>query len=200
MKKYISFLSIFFLLLQCREADFHVRGAKVSKAPQKRMMIGSIQNRDYKTPRSIAKDFRDLFSYEMMQKGYSLLPIPYKLLDPQVDLSSEKSSLPPSLRKVAGEATISSNHNERLLDKNEIRTVIGNESVDYFVQGIVSIQSNERVLDKKDYNYIFLHIYDAEGNMIGMLNSSFDEKILSESALMRKVAFSLAQTFEQSMK
>lgn len=196
----VLLLIVVSLFFQCKDPDFHVRGVKVSQTPQKKLIVGSIQNRDYKTPKSIAKDFRDLFSYELMQIGYSLVPIQPKLLERDLDMSGEKSSLPLSLRKSAGESSSSSSQIERLLDQKDIKLITNSESVDYFVQGVVSIQSNEKILDKKDYNYIFLNVYDTEGNLIGMLNSSFDEKILSESELLRKVAFSFAQTLEKSMK
>ncbi|MDZ4727673.1 MAG: lipoprotein [Leptospira sp.] len=199
LKLFFLFYILFFLT-DCRDPDFHVRGAKVTNAPQKKLMVGSIQNRDFKTPKSIAKDFRDLFAFELMQKGYSLIPVNVKMIERDMDLSGDKSSLPLSLRKSAGEASIVPNQLERLLDKNEIKSITQAESVDLFVQGVVSIQSNEKILDRKDYNYIFLNVYDTEGNLVGMVNSSFDERILGESDLMRKVASSLAQTFDKSMK
>jgi hypothetical protein len=199
MKRLVLFL-LLFMASQCREQDYHVRSAKVSNNPQKKLVVGSIQNRDYKTAKSIARDFRDLFVFELLQKGYSLVLSNPRLLDPEIDLKNEKSSLPLSLRKSAGEAAVQTNQWERHLDKSEIKSISQNDSFDYFLQGVVSIQSNEKILDRKDYNYIFLNVYDPEGNLVGMLNSSFDEKILGESELMRKVAYSLAQSFDKSMK
>lgn len=199
MKRFVLFL-LLFMASQCREQDYHVRSAKVSNNPQKKLVVGSIQNRDYKTAKSIARDFRDLFVFELLQKGYSLVPTNPRLVDPEFDLKNEKSSLPLSLRKSAGEAAIQTNLWERHLDKSEIKSISQTDSFDYFLQGVVSSQSNEKILERKDYNYIFLNVYDTEGNLVGMLNSSFDEKILGESELMRNIAYSLAQSFDKSMK
>jgi hypothetical protein len=198
--KHLVLILFLFVSSQCRDQDFHVRSAKVSNNPQKKLLVGSIQNRDYKTAKSIARDFRDLFVFELLQKGYSLVPTNPRVIEPELDLSNEKSSLPLSLRKSAGEASIQTNQWERHLEKNEIKGLARSEVFDFFVQGVVSIQSNEKILERKDYNYIFLNVYDTEGNLVGMLNSSFDEKILGESELMRKVAYSLAQSFDKSMK
>ena len=113
----IPILILFLVLfIRCNQ-DFHVRGAKQPTLPHKKLMLGMILNRDYKTPLSIAKDFRDLFAFELLLKGYSLVDWEPKRLAFENEKILHKSTLPSSLRMSAGETLLITNQFERQLEK-----------------------------------------------------------------------------------
>ncbi len=55
-----------------------------------------------------------------------------------------------------------------------VQNTKNSKEFDYYLVGVVSIHSNERLIDKKDSLFIFLHLYDFEGHLVGLVNSSFD--------------------------
>ncbi len=197
----ITFGILIFCLMgfgsRCKNNVYHVRSTLVSSAPKKKLILGLIENRDIRTPRSVPKDFHDLLKFELIQRGYLLFGFSFNESIKQTDpKKSESSSLPTSLRLAAGENWNQGYVAERLLVSAEIKELGIKEGFDLFLQGTISVQSNDKILERKDYNYIFLSIYNAEGVMVGMLSSTFDNKTIYESELLKEVASAMALEFQ----
>ncbi|TGN16950.1 lipoprotein [Leptospira idonii] len=199
-----SFSLIFFVLFlfgySCKSNPYNIRSATASVSSQKKIVIGPIENRDIKSLRSIASDFQDLLKFELMKNNFVLVPIQKRKNKKDFDESKDMlGSLPIQLRKAAGENWNEVYSGDRLLDREEIKNLYLEDPFDLYLQGSISIQNNDRVLDKKEYNYIFLHIYDANGNSVGMITSTFDNEIMYESELLKKVADGIILEFQKKI-
>jgi|GEM_PF-2647715 len=184
-----------FCFTLCSKNPYNIRSVASSGSSARKIFVGYIENRDLKTLRQTPKDFKDLLKFELIKNGFNLISPRKKQTYQQVNKDHKKEiigSLPDSLRRIAGESDYDDRYDEKLLDKEEITQLAQAEKFDVFLQGSISIQSNDLILDKKEYNYIFLHVFDSEGNHLGILTSTFDNKILYESELLKKVAEGLA--------
>ncbi|TGN08483.1 lipoprotein [Leptospira ilyithenensis] len=195
-KKIGAFLFFILCLLvaNCSRNPYNIRSAISSQSSSRKILVGYIENRDLKSLKQAPKNFKDLLQFELIKNGFNLVPYRKKNAHPGNKESSKDAigSLPESLRRIAGENSYEDYKEEKLLDREEIRSLFRDETFDILIQGSISIQSNDQILDRKEYNYIFLHIFDHEGNNLGMISSTFDNKILYESELMKKVAEGLA--------
>nr|WP_165780045.1 lipoprotein [Leptospira meyeri] len=194
---FLFFLFLAGIQISCKFDEYQVRSTLVINSPKKKLMLGLIGTRDVRTPKSIAKDFQDLLAFELIQKGYEISFCNFQELYKEV--KTEHSKLPINLRAAAGEFWNNNTNQEKQLLKGEIKELVEKEGSDFFLQGTVSIQNNDAILERKDYNYIFLHIYGPDGNMVGMIRSTFDNKILYESALMKEVAAKMALEFQNTI-
>lgn len=195
--KFIIFICLVVIQISCKIDEYQVKSTVVIDSPKKKLMLGLINTRDVRTPRSIAKDFQDLLAFELIQKGDVISFCNFQELYKEV--KSENSKLPLNLRTAAGEFWNNHSIQERQLLKGEIKELGEKEGFDFFLQGSISIQNNESMLERKDYNYIFLHIYGPDGNMVGMIRSTFDNKILYESMLLKEVAAKMALEFQNTV-
>ena len=59
-------LLVFAFFVTCKVNQYNVKSSLLSKENIKKITFGSIINRDYKTPKSIAKDLRELLLFELM--------------------------------------------------------------------------------------------------------------------------------------
>lgn len=192
-----SFFIIFLILIcfNCKIDNYQVKSTLVSESPQKKLMFGAMTIRDVRIPKSIAKDFQDLLVFELIQKGFVINF--YNFNDLAKEVKIENSKLPLNLRNAAGEFWNQNSVIEKHLVRNEIKEVSEKESFDLFLQGSISIQNNDLTLERKDYNYIFLHVYSPDGNLIGMVRSTFDNKMLYESEQMKEVVSKMAFEFQK---
>lgn len=188
-------LLIFFslLLVNCGRDGYNIRSAIHLGNAKQKFMIGAVIARDFKTPKSLAFDFRDLFTFELINNGISIQNLSTPSETKEVDLRNKQSAFPLSLRSSAGETRDALPHTERLLEKAEIQSLYSLIPFDYFVQGVISLHTNDAVLEQKSDHLIFLNIYDREGNIALMIQSTFAGKPLRESEQMRNLASAFAE-------
>ncbi|MCW7506146.1 hypothetical protein [Leptospira paudalimensis] len=197
LNRIASYFIIFLILISfnCKIDKYQVKSTLVSESPQKKLMFGAMTIRDVRIPKSIAKDFQDLLVFELIQKGFVINF--YNFNDLAKEVKIENSKLPLNLRNAAGEFWNQNSVIEKHLVRNEIKEVSEKESFDLFLQGTISIQNNDLTLERKDYNYIFLHVYSPDGSLIGMVRSTFDNKMLYESEQMKEVVSKMAFEFQK---
>ncbi|BDA79616.1 hypothetical protein LPTSP3_g25460 [Leptospira kobayashii] len=190
----LLFSVLLLLVVGCAKNPYNIRSAVSSGSSSRKVLVGYIENRDLKSLKQAPKNFKDLLQFELIKNGFNLVPYRKNNINARNKEGNKDTigALPESLRRIAGENSYEDYKEERLLDKEEIKSLSQNDSFDLLVQGSISIQSNDQILDRKEYNYIFLHIFDSEGNNLGMISSTFDNKILYESELMKKVVEGLA--------
>ncbi|MDX1957395.1 MAG: lipoprotein [Leptospiraceae bacterium] len=184
---------------------FNKYSVEIAKQDTKKskVIIGYIENRDILLTRYTAKNFKDMLEYEFLKAGYSVpdfqKPIE-KELEEETQNKSELGDLPKTLRKVAGENSFYENKEDRFLKEEEIAKLITTEKANLFLQGAIAIHSNERILDKRDHNFIFLNIFDKSGKRVGMISSAFEDKVLYEATLLREVCRKIVKEFQESFK
>ncbi len=162
-------------------------------------MLGSIINRDYKTSKSLGQNLRDLFAFELMERGYLLAPIPHIKKEKEVEASKDFSNLPMVLRRSTGEFLHEQLTNDRFLVEEEIPFLMENYRADYFVQGVISKQRDEKNLEKNEFHFLFLKIYDSQGQLFVMLQTSLEDSVLKEKTLLSQLAFSLVQNLDDKL-
>ncbi|TGL09156.1 hypothetical protein EHQ43_01490 [Leptospira bouyouniensis] len=195
LKLIVIIISNLVIILNCKFDNYQVKSALVSSSPNQKLLFGTMTTRDVRIPKSIGKDFQELLVFELIHKGFTVNF--YNFQESFKESKKEDSKLPLNLRSAAGEFW---NHNpivEKQLIRQEIKEVSEKETFDLFLQGTISIQNNDITLERKEYNYIFLHLYSPDGNLIGMIRSTFDNKMLYESEQMREVVSRMADEFQK---
>lgn len=67
------------------------------------------------------------------------------------------------------------------LGKKEIVKLAKKTHSKFFIQGALSIQDNNEFIDTKKSSFIFLSIFDAQGELVGMINFAVEEDSLYEA-------------------
>ncbi|TGL61196.1 hypothetical protein EHQ58_05290 [Leptospira ognonensis] len=182
-----------FFLMACYGQGYHVRSAIHLNASNQKYLIGPVIARDYRTPKTVALDFRELYIFELMQNGVSIINHSSQPVKREVEIRNERSSLPSSLRSSAGESNQIQFASERLLEKADIQSLFESNHFDYFIQGIYSIHAGDMVSPEKQNHLIFLNVFDHEGNILKMIHSQSVRDSLKESEQLRTVAAALAK-------
>lgn len=188
------FVSCFLALFSCNSNPYGLRIATSGNKNGKSVVFGLIDRRDISSQRSLAMNFKDMLEFEFFREGFTILQYIPSVESPTEETKGENESyrtriglLPESLRKSAGEFNARVDYTLVSLSESEINDLSSRLNFDYFIQGSISVYSNNSILEETEFNILNLVVYGPQGNRLGMISSSFENRALYEANLMRKL-------------
>lgn len=173
--------------------------------------LGFIENRDIRFTPHAAGNFRNMLEFELSRSGYRVQELDYRVLSggggglPAKTKAGSKDNdlLPKNLRNVAGESGAGYNVRarpwERPLNSAEIKAMAQANGLRYLVQGAVGRSETGPLLESQEATLVFLSIFDASGNKVGLINFSVQGRDLGEAPFLRTVCERIAQAFRSGI-
>ncbi|BDA77826.1 hypothetical protein LPTSP3_g07560 [Leptospira kobayashii] len=168
------------------------------------LFFGKIENRDSRYTPFLVENFKDMLQTQIIESGIQIFDIIHvdepKKEEPVVSVDGENKpiSLSEGLNAILLKSAISNSHdiekNRRngILNSEEIRALAAVHQFNYFLQGAVGNNNSGTLLQEDENSLVFAKLYNADGQLIGVVNYSVSGRTLAEANLLREVCKKIA--------